>query len=495
MMLRDYLRVLREQWVVVVLAVLFGLAGAAGVYFIKPPEYTAQLTMYVSSQGADTTQAAFQGAQLSQDRVASYTELLTSPRVTSDVISKLGLSETPDELAERMKATSKLDSVLLDVTVTDRDPQRASDIVNAVGQVFPDLVTELERPTIPDATPAVAVRVVRPAQVPDKPSSTGLPATLALGLVAGLIVGIGGALTRNALDVSVKSPEHLKEIVAAPNLGTIAYDPQVPKRPLIVHEDAQSPRSEAFRQLRTNLQFVDVDNPRKVIVVTSALPGEGKTTTIVNLAIALASVGARVLLMEADLRRPKVADLLGIERTVGLTNVLSGRASADQVIQPWAEGALDVMASGPLPPNPSELLASRHMNDLLVELRRHYDVVLIDTPPLLPVTDAAAISPATDGAILVCRFKRTTRIQVRAAAAAMSAVSAPILGTVFTMAPATGPRAYARYNAYYRSDPLAEKVTSLEPVTGRTSPARASSRFTSGQASISSSNLVSRHYR
>ncbi len=462
MTLRDYLRVLREQWLVVFLAVVLGLAGATAVYFIKPREYTAQLTIYVSSQGADTTQAAFQGAQLSQDRVASYTELLTSARVTSDVIERLRLPETTDELAKMMTATSKVDSVLLDVTVTDPDPQRATDIVNAVGQVFPDLVAELERPTKPDATPAVAVRVVQPAQVPLKPSSMGLSVMLALGLLAGLAVGIGGALARSALDVSVKSPEQLRAAANAPNLGTIAHDPQVPKRPLIVREDPHSPRSEAFRQLRTNLQFVDVDNPRKVIVVTSSMPGEGKTTTTVNLAIALASAGARVLLIDADLRRPRVADLLGQEPTVGLTNVLSGRASPDQVIQPWGDGALDVMASGPLPPNPSELLASRHMSTLLRELRQYYDIVLIDTPPLLPVTDAAVIAPATDGVILACRFKQSSRIQVEAAAAAISAVSAPLLGTVFTMVPSSGPRAYARYNSYYRSDQLG-----ASPVSGK----------------------------
>ena len=128
--------------------------------------------------------------------------------------------------------------------------------------------------------------MVQPAAVPTKPSSTGLPITLALGLLAGLAVGVGGALARNALDISVKSPDQLREIADAPNLGNIAYDSQVAKRPLTVHEDPQSPRSEAFRQLRTNLRFVDVDNPRKVIVVTSSLPGEGKTTTVVNLAIA-----------------------------------------------------------------------------------------------------------------------------------------------------------------------------------------------------------------
>jgi capsular exopolysaccharide synthesis family protein len=463
--LHDYLRVLREQWLVILLAILLALAGAAGVYFLKPREYTAQLTMYVSSQGADTTQAAFQGAQLSQDRVASYTELLTSPRVTSDVIQRLGLSETTDELAEKMTATSKIDSVLLDITVTDPDPQRATNIVNAAGEVFPDLVAELERPTKPDTTPAVAVRVVQRAQVPAEPSSIGLATTIALGLLAGLAVGVGGALTRNALDVSVKSLEQLRDAANAPNLGTIAYDPQVPKRPLIVREDPQSPRSEAFRQLRTNLQFVDVDNPRKVIVVTSSMPGEGKTTTIVNLAITLASAGARVLLIEADLRRPKVADLLGLERTIGLTNVLSGRISLDQVIQPWGDGALDVMASGPLPPNPSELLSSRHTGELLSILRSRYDMVLIDSPPLLPVTDAAAIAPMTDGVLMICRFKQTTRSQVEMAASAVTAVTAPVLGTVFTMVPNSGPRAYAQYNSYYQ----VERFANAKPSPSRNS--------------------------
>src|SRR5690349_24917152 len=126
MTLRDYLRILREQWILVALAVTIGLAAATAAYLVKPREYTAQLTMYVSSQGADTTQAAFQGAQLSQDRVASYTELLTSTRVTSDVIEKLGLNESSEELARKMTATSKLDSVLLDVTVRDPDPRRAT---------------------------------------------------------------------------------------------------------------------------------------------------------------------------------------------------------------------------------------------------------------------------------------------------------------------------------------------------------------------------------
>ena len=255
------------------------------------------------------------------------------------------------------------------------------------------------------------------------------------------------------------SPEHLRELTGAPNLGFIAFDPRTPKRPLTVHEDPQSPRSEAFRQLRTNLQFVDVDQPRKVVVVTSSLPAEGKSTTLANLAIALASAGQRVAVVEADLRRPMLAELLGLDRSVGLTSVLAGRVEVSHAIQHWS-GGVDVLASGPLPPNPSELLASGQMASLVAQLREEYDAVLIDTPPLLPVTDAAAVAPASDGVILVCRYKTTKRDQLRTAVQAVRSASAPVLGTVFTMVPVSGPRAYAQYNASYRT-----QLPALQPPT------------------------------
>jgi len=452
MTIQDYLRVLREQWIVVVSAVVLAVVAAGAVALLRPPEYTAKLTMYVSAQAGDTADGAYQGGLLSQQRVTSYVELVSSTRVSREVVRRLDLLQTPEALAGQITASSALDSVLIDIVVTDRSPARAAQVANSVGEVFTRLVDELERPTTADGVPPVVVRVVQRAAEPVSPSSTGLPLTLALGLLAGLAVGVGAALARNALDTSVKSPERLREVAQAPILGTIAYDPQVPKRPLTLHEDSQSPRSEAFRQLRTNLQFIDVDHPRKVIVVTSSAPREGKTTTLCNMAIAMAAAGSRLLVIEGDLRRPKVADLLGVERSVGLTSILAGQVRVEQAIQSWAGGRFDVLASGPLPPNPSELLASEHTEDLLEELREQYDMVLIDSPPLLPVTDAAAVAPATDGAILVCRFKQTSQGQVKAAVDTLEAVSVPLLGTVFTMVPASGPRAYAQYNSYYRTE-------------------------------------------
>jgi capsular exopolysaccharide synthesis family protein len=473
MTLSDYLRVLREQKLVVLLAVFLGVVSAAAAFYTFPPRYTAQLTMYVSAQSVpdNNAQQAYQGSQLSQDKVASFTELLTAPRVLGDVINRLQLPETPDELARLIKATSKRDSVLLDVSATDRSPGRAAAIVNAVGGIFPLLVAELERPIDRPGTPAVAVRVVQPAAVPIKPSSPSLPVVLALGLLAGLAVGVGGALTRDTLDTSVKSPEQLRQATAddhnvegAPILGTIAYDSQIPEHPLTLHEKPQSPWAEAFRQLRTNLQFVNIDSPPKVILVTSSMPGEGKTTTVANLAIAFGAADRRTLVIEGDLRRPNLVELLGLDNSAGLTSVLSSRASLDQVIQPWRNRSFDVLASGPLPPNPSELLSSKHMAQLLADLRERYDVILIDAPPLLPVTDAAAVAPATDGAILICRYKQTSRHQVTAATVALGAVSVPVLGTVFTMVPSSGPRAYAQYNAYYRAQQPARAPAHSNPV-------------------------------
>ena len=461
MTIQDYLRVLRERWVVVVTAVAVAVLAAAGTWFVRPPEFTATMRMYVSAQVAESASAAYQGAQLSEQRVTSYVELVSSTRVSQEVIRKLGLTGTPEEVARHVTASSKLDSVLIDVAVTGQSPEIAADVANAVGAVFPRLVDEIERPASSTGVAPVAVRVVQPADPPTKPSSTGLPVTLALGLLAGLAVGVGGALARNALDVSVRSPEQLRELSKAPNLGVMAFDAAVRKRPLTVHEDSQSPRTEAFRQLRTNLQFVDIDNPHKIIIVTSSMPSEGKTTTIANLAIALASAGQRVLAIEADLRRPKLADLLGVERSIGLTSTLAGQVTVQESIQHWSGGVFDVLASGPLPPNPSELLASRQMQTLLEDLRGEYDVILIDTPPLLPVTDAAALAPATDGALLVCRFKDTSRDQIRDSVAALEAVSASLLGTVFTMVPSTGPRAYGQYNSYYRT----EQPIALTPAT------------------------------
>jgi capsular exopolysaccharide synthesis family protein len=372
---------------------------------------------------------------------------VNSPPVTSAVISRLALPLTPQQLAAKISATAPLDTVLINVTVKDGTPERAQAMANATAAQFTQFVSSLEQ-TDPTAAPPVKVSVVKPAELPVGPVSPRVPLNLALGLLFGLAVGVGAAVLRETLDTSIKSGADLSEHFGLTTLGVIGFDANTPRRPLLVHEEPQSPRAETFRQLRTNLQFIDVDSAPRSIVVTSSVPGEGKTTTTVNLAISLAQAGQRVIVVEGDLRRPQLASFLGLEGAVGLTSVLIGRAELDEALQPWGEEGLQVLASGPTPPNPSELLGSHGMQELLRTLEARADLVLLDSPPLLPVTDAAVLSTVASGAVLVIRVDRTRREQVDHALESLQAVGARVLGAVLNMAPTRGPNAY-RYGYQY----------------------------------------------
>jgi polysaccharide biosynthesis transport protein len=219
MTLQQQLRVVCERWLIVLAAVVLGLLGATAVELLRPPEYTASLTMYVSAQTSDGPTAAYQGSLLSEQLVKSYVELIKNTQITGKVVARLGLGETPEEFSRRITASVPLDSTLLDVTVTDRSPLRAAEIVNTLGEVFPQFVSQLERPSRPDGVAPVVVRPVGPAIAPTRPSSMGWLAMLGLGLLGGLAVGIGSAFARNLLDATVRSPAHLRAASNAPNAG------------------------------------------------------------------------------------------------------------------------------------------------------------------------------------------------------------------------------------------------------------------------------------
>ena len=435
MTLQEYWRIFRRRWLIVFLAVLAGIGISGAIYVVQPPEYTASLQMYVSAQPTQDPQLAFQGAQLSGERVKSYTKLGTSQRVADEVVRRLRLPVTGQDLASHILTSSEVDEVVIDMFVTDSSPQRAADIANTAATVLSEVVDDLERPQTPNGIAPVAVRVVQPATVPVRPSSTGLTKTLALGLLTGLALGVGAALVRNAMDTSVTSLEQLEILTGVPVLGSVAFDRHTRNRPLVALDDPNGPRSEAFRQLRTNLQSVNGTGSPQVLLFTSATHGEGKTTTVVNLATALGSVGKRVLVIEADLRDPRLADLLKLDGDVGLIDVLMNRATSEQAVKRWGDTMVSVMPSGSSAPNPTELLAGPHMKALVVAMRGRYDVILIDTPPLLPVTDAAAVASVTDGVVLVCKFGKTSSPEVVGAVTALRSAHAPVLGTVLTSMP------------------------------------------------------------
>ncbi len=456
MELKDYVTIVRKRWVSIVLVTVLAVTGAMALSLLSKPTYQASSQVFVSVNSAGTTADLLQGSSYSQNQVKSYTDLVTSPRVLAPVIEELGLGVTPDVLAKSVTADSPLNTVLINITVTSTIPKSASDIANAIADSLGTQVAQLEKPSSGAASP-VKVSTVRTASVPLVAATPKKTQNAALGLVLGLLLGFGVAVLREIVDSKVRNELDVHKVTETSVIGTVHYDPDAPDHPLIVQTSPQSHRAESFRRLRTNLQFIDIADHPRTIVVTSSLPGEGKSTTSINLAITLADAGARVVLVDADLRRPSIAEYMGLEGEVGLTTVLIGRAAVLDVVQPWGNGQLHVLPSGQVPPNPSELLGSRAMVSLLDKLTQLYDIVLIDTPPLLPVTDAAILSKLTGGAVVVVGADRLQRHQLADAMGSLETVGARVLGVVLNRVAKTPSDSYMYYDYSSDSSPTGKK--------------------------------------
>jgi len=444
MTLREYVAVARDRWRFVLAGLLLGLLAAGAVTYLTPREYASEITMMVSATTvSDDPSVLADGDTLSAGRVRTYVELMRSERLAADVVASLGLNTTAEELAERITVTSAPETVLLTAGVTADSPHGAIAIANAIGTAFVQNVAELEQPADRTRAPAVEAKVFEAPSAEAVMTAPRPVLYFALGVVLGVLAGFGGALFRNAFDTRIKTRGQLEDILGAPVIGVIGRDPKIVNSPLVIYGAPNTPPAEAFRQLRTNVSFIDVDREHKVILVTSATSGEGRSTTVSNLGLALAEAGHRVLILDADLRDPAIARYLRVDDTLGLTDVLVNRATVEQALQPSGP-MLDVLPSGLLPPNPSELLGSNRMVNLLKYLRGRYDIILIDTAPLLPVTDAAVLAPHADGVLVLVRHGRTVVQEVQAAKDALDAVSARVVGAVLTMVPHTGSRAHAR---------------------------------------------------
>ncbi|MFK4808257.1 polysaccharide biosynthesis tyrosine autokinase [Microbacterium sp. ZW CA_36] len=460
MELTDYIRILRKNWVIIVVATLVGIGIAAAWSLTRTPQYEAQSTVFVSTQSGSTIQDLQQGSNFTQSRVQTYTNLVTTPIVVNPVIAELGLGTTANDLGARVEASAALNTTLITITVTDTDPVRAAETANALAMSLTAVVEQLETPNGTDTSP-VSLERVKDALPPLKPSSPNVPLNLALGALVGLALGIGVAVLRAVLDTRIRTPRDVEQVSDRPIIGAIAFDPRAKERPLIVHADPLSPRAESFRSMRTNLQFLENEG-RASFVITSSVPSEGKSTTAINLAIALADAGKRVALLDTDLRKPKVAEYLGIEGGAGLTDVLIGRARLSDVMLPWGNRSLYVLPAGKIPPNPSELLGSKSMRQLLEALERDVDIVLCDAPPLLPVTDASILAKQTNGAILIVSAGHTNRHQLSGAIDALQTAGAHIAGIAMTMVPTRGPDSYAYgygYGSYGYVDAAPAKKT------------------------------------
>lgn len=449
MELRDYIRILQKNWIAILVLLLVGLAGGGAYAYLQAPKYVTSTQLYVSvrTEGAATGDLV-QGTTFARQMVTSYVDTIGTALVLDPVIEELGLDMTARQLAARISASTPLNTVMINISVTDTDPKRAAAIADQTAISFTDAVQNtLERPAVEGGVSPVHVTVTNPAAVPTAPSSPNIPLLIVIGGLLGLAVGVGFAVLRTVLDTRIHTLHDLESLTDRPLLGGIAFDPDAPKRPLIVHADPRSPRAESFRTLRTNLQFLDVDADSRTFVISSSGPGEGKSTTTANLAIALAETGARVALIDGDLRLPRIADYMAMEGGVGLTNVLIGQVPLSEALRKWGTHALYVLPSGPVPPNPSELLGSAAMDTVLSTLDEYFDYILIDAPPLLLVTDAAVIGKKTRGIILAAASGKTRKPELQGAIRTLETAGVDLLGVVITMLPTKGPDSYG-YGAY-----------------------------------------------
>ena len=451
MELQDYLRILRKRWLTIVITTLVVVGLAAAATALQTKQYASSTQFFVSVSGADTTQLQ-QGSTFTQERVKSYSELLTTPRALNPVAEELGGGVEASDLADKVTVTTPPETVLLQVEVTDTSPEDAQEIATAIGETFPEVVSEIEQPE-GNGTSPIKVSMVKEATTDDTPVSPQPLRNLGLGLVLGLLLGFGLAMVRHLLDTTVRTNEDVEEITEEPMVGAVHYDPRAGKEPLIVESDPSSPRSEAFRSLRTNLMFVNAATHPRTILVTSSIPGEGKSTTIANLALTLTQSGSRVCLVEADLRRPRLMEYLHLEGSAGLTDVLIERASIDDVLQPYGSDGLEVLGAGAIPPNPSELLASEAMSRVLTALSARFDYVLIDTPPVLPVTDAVVLSTKVDGVIVLVGTTIVRKEQLEATLNSINAVDNTVLGLVLNRVGHKTSGGYgAGYYGYYEPE-------------------------------------------
>ena len=443
--LQQYLQTFRKYWRSI-LTVLSVCVGAALVFtFLQTPKYSSTSSALIAVDTAASPGELSSGALYAERQVSSFVALADSALVLDPVIDELGLNVTPQALRSRVSVSAPAGTSIVDVTVTDTNAGRAAEIANAITASLKNVTSDVV-PTGPDGDEIVTVTVVEPASESSRPVSPRPVVNIALGLIAGVVLGLGQALVRRLLDSRIRTRDDLEEITDAPVLASVVHhkgsdrakDEAAPARGTAWASD------ESYRKLRTAVGFVALGGERRSsIVVTSSVQGEGKTETSTNLAKVLAETGARVLLVDADLRRPQVGARLGLDDELGLSDVLTGRADLNDVL--LSVDDLSVLTAGTVPPNPSELLGSEAMAELLALVEAHFEYVILDAPPLLPVTDAAVLSHQAGGAVVVARAGVARQNQLTEALSILEAADASVYGVVLNDVPVSQIDGYSQY--------------------------------------------------
>lgn len=423
-------RVARHSWLLVLTCLLVGLCSGLLVTHFSQKVYATKVQLFVATPVATTAELQ-QGDLFSQARVQSYTAVVNSPDVVGRVIRTLGLRIAPAQLSAEISAIAPPDRTLLNIEVVNEDPAMAARIANAVAAELPLAINQIEAAR-PGGLGAVKMTVTHPAVVPTVPIAPHVKKNLAIGLIAGLLASTAILALQLMLDDSIRTETDLAK-TGIPVLAVIR--PKMANGRLArsgsYRDEYGSGPAESFRQLRTNIQFLDIDNHPTVFTVTSDLPGCGKSAIALNLAVALAAGGFRVCLVEADLRLPQLAKSLRLRSTKGLTDVLTGTAPLAETIQPVSE-ELFFLDSGPAFANPANLLASGRMRQLVKDLAAQFDYVVMSAAPLLASPDGVTVTTLTDATVLVVRSGHTTDLDLKRALDSVMNVGRRVTGLVLT---------------------------------------------------------------
>lgn len=482
MELRDYLRGLRRHWIAILLMTIVGTAAGYGWTLLQTPVYVASASGLVQSTGQNDAGTASLGDNVARSRVDSYLVIAGWTDVAQGVIDELGLDTTPERLIERVEVTSPTGTVILSVSAEASTAMDAKNIAEAWLESMRVVIDDLEAESSATGVAPVTIIARESASVPSRPAFPDVQTAVIVGAVLGFGFGVAFAMIRTAADRRIRSADDVEQKTGVAVVGTIPWVASFDDENRLVDASASNSTgrngtfavSEALRTLRTNLQFMDVDHPPKTIVVTSPLPGDGKSTVACNLALTLAAAGTMVVLVDGDLRRSMVAKTMGLPGGAGLSDVLAGRAGLSEVLQrtPRSNNLL-VLAAGSVPPNPSEVLGSERMHTLIADLTKHATVI-IDAPPLLPVTDGAVLAHQADGALVVVTLRKTTFDLLDKALDTLSKARGRALGVVLNKAPLRGADSMT-YSYEYRRDYTASPAD-VTPVAETPSKAEAKAK-------------------